>query len=109
MARSSRIDLRCTDEELSSWRYAAEAAGLTLSAWIRRRLGLESGFSPMVDDLGVPVDPDVVAERLGTAVDKQEAVFDEEYSPIVAPPLLEPLEAPVLSKCEFAPPKKGVQ
>jgi len=44
--RDRRLELRCTDAELATWRAYAVLDGRTLSSWIRRALNGGTGREP---------------------------------------------------------------
>lgn len=51
MARRELLEIRVGEEEKRRWRLAAEAAGLSLSAWVRWALGrvAEAAMEERVD------------------------------------------------------------
>lgn len=46
VTREARVEIRLTEQELESWKTAADAAGLALSEWIRRRCSGERLIEP---------------------------------------------------------------
>jgi hypothetical protein len=89
-----RLELRCTDADLSSWKSAAEARGLSLSRFVRdpfdEALGEEplAGASPEAHGTPSVLEPVVVSGTPDPVPTRQEEVGCPSLAPLSPLPVL---------------------